>query len=396
MRASRPLLPPPFAAALLAAGLLAAAHARADEAPKLRVRGLVDLVLHNDNHAVDLATYDGEGSPLESQRVRLFVEGSASSNIDVFTQVVIAQNEFWLDGAYALVTPWPERDLHLMAGKIPWPVGTWAPRTYSNKNPLVTAPLMYQHHTSLRWDGVAPGPAALLAAAGTGWEGADYGSGKGSPGMPIVDDYGWDFGVVALGSVPPLEFAAGVTNSAPGWGSPGEDVNDGKAGLGRLGLVPTAGVRLGVSGGHGAYLGDWVRYALPAGKTEADYAQTLAMADLALERGRVELRAEGFANAWTTPYCGTLRANGGYAEGRYGFDNGLWLAARAEAMRFSDLTAGAVTRAWDDDVDRLEAGLGYRLSRGAALKAAGQRTRAHQADGVQSFDLFATQLSLAF
>lgn len=380
----------------LASALLAAAPARAEDAPRLRVRGLADLVLHNDNHAAELATFDGETSPLESQRVRLFVEGSASPAIDIFTQVAFSQEEFVLDGAYALVTPWRERDLHLMAGKIPWPVGTWAPRTYSNRNPFVTSPLMYQHHTSLRWDKVPMSPAALLSAAGEGWDGANYGTGPGAPGMPIVDDYGWDFGVVALGSLAPVEFAAGLTNSAPGWGSAGEDANDGKALVGRLGLVPVAGVRVGVSGGRGAYLGDWVRYALPAGRTEADYEQELVMADAAYEAGRLELRAEGFANAWETPYCGRLRSRGGYLEGRWGFDLGLWLALRGEAMRHSSLSAGAVSRPWDDEVDRLDLGLGYRVSRGAAIKAGWQRTRLYQADGAQSFDLFLSQLSLEF
>lgn len=380
----------------LAIGLLAAVPARAEDAPRLRVRGLADLVLHNDTHPVELATFDGEGSALESQRLRLFVEGSASPNIDVFTQVIFSQESFLLDGAYALVTPWRQRDLHLMAGKIPWPVGTWAPRTYSNKNPLITSPLMYQHHTSLRWDDVPPDAAALLSAAGTGWDGADYGDDSGAPGMPIVDDYGWDFGVVALGSIAPVEFAAGLTSSAPGWGSPGEDVNDGKAVMGRLGVVPVAGVRLGVSAARGAYLGDWVRRNLPADRTEADYQQTLGMADLSFERGHLDLRGEAYVNEWETPYTGTLRTSGGYAEGRYGFDNGWWLAVRAETMRHSDLSDGVVTRPWDDEVDRLDGGLGYRISRGAAVKAVWQRTRLHQADGVQSFDLFAGQLSLEF
>jgi len=380
----------------LALALLATAPARAEDAPRIRVRGLVDLVLHNDTHSADLATFDGDGSPLESQRLRLFVEGSAAPNIDVFTQVIFSQETFLLDGAYALVTPWRERDLHLMAGKIPWPIGTWAPRTYSNKNPLVTSPLMYQHHTSLRWDKVPTTPGALLAAAGTGWDGADYGTGAGAPGMPIVDDYGWDFGVVALGSVAPLEFSAGLTNSAPGWGSPGDDVNDGKAVMGRVGLVPVAGLRFGISAAQGSYLGDWTRYALPDDRTEGDYLQTLGMADLAYELGHLDLRSEAFVNEFETAYCGTLRSGGGYLEGRYGFDSGLWLAVRAEALRHSDLTAGAVTRPWDDEVDRLDVGAGYRLSRGALLKAAWQRTRLEQADGRQSFDLFMTQLSLEF
>ncbi len=376
--------------------LFAALPARANEGTRLRLRGLLDLTLHNDTHSADLAVFGLSSSPLESQRLRLFAEGSATGNIDVFTQVVISQDEFWLDGAYALITPWKQRDLHLMAGKIPAPIGAWAPRTYSNKNPLVTSPLMYQHHTSLRWDDTPSSPAALLAAAGKGYDGADYGYGSGDLGMPVVDDYGWDFGIVALGSVAPLEFSVGLTNSAPGWASPGTDVNDGQAVQGRIGFVPTAGLRMGVSAAHGAYLGDWVRWALPVDKTEADYPQTLGMADFSYERGHFDLRAEGFTNAWKTPYCGTLRNHGGYAEGRYGFDNGVWLALRAEGMRFSDLTDGAVTRAWDDDVDRVDSGMGYRLARGAAIKGSWQRTRMHQADGVQTFDLFLAQLSLEF
>ena len=373
-----------------------AGPAHAEDTRQIRLRGLVDIAVNNTNHASDIATFNGADSPLQSTRLRLFVEGAATSNIDVFTQVVLAQDVLFLDGAYALITPWHERDLHLMAGKIPWPIGTWAPRTYSNKNPLVTSPLMYQHHTSLRWDEVPGSPAELLSAAGTGYDGADYGGGSGSPGMPIVDDYGWDFGVVALGTVSRFEFSGGVTNSAPGWGSPGEDVNDGKATMGRVGFVPTAGLRMGVSAAQGSYLGQWVRFSLPADKTEADYQQSLVMADLAYERGHLELRAEGFSNEWETAYCGTLKSSGGYAEGRFGFENGIWLAARAEAMRHSDLTDGVVTRPWDDEVDRLDTCLGYRISRGAAIKGDWQRTRLHAIDGEQTFDLFVGQLSLEF
>jgi len=380
----------------LAIAVASATPALAEDVSRVRVRGTVDLALHNDNHAADIATFNGADSPLQSQRFRLFVEGTASPNIDVFTQVIFTQETLLLDGAYALVTPWRERDLHLMAGKIPWPIGTWAPRTYSNKNPLVTSPLMYQHHTSLGWDQVPPSPAALLSAAGTGWAGADYGGGAGAVGMPIVDDYGWDFGIVALGSVGRLEFSGGLTNSAPGWASPGEDVNGGQAVMGRFGLVPTAGLRVGVSAAHGAYLGEWVTYALPAGKSEADYHQTLGMADFSYARGHFDLRAEGFVNEWETAYCGTLRSSGGYAEGRYGFDIGVWLAARAEAMRHSDLTAGTLTRPWDDEVDRLDTCVGYRIARGASIKADWQRTRLHTIDGPQTHDLFVGQLSLEF
>jgi hypothetical protein len=66
-------------------------------------------------------------------------------------------------------------------------------------------------------------------------------------------------------------------------------------------------------------------------------------------------------------------------------------------MRFSDITGATLgTRPWDDNRDRYETGLGYRVSRQALLKGVYQRTVHHQSDGIENYDVGALELSLAF
>jgi len=90
--------------------------------------------------------------------------------------------------------------------------------------------------------------------------------------------------------------------------------------------------------------------------------------------------------------------DGGYAEARWSFPNGAWLAARGEALRFSDVTtSAAVTRPWDDDVDRYEGVLGLRVTEAVRAKLAFQRTRRHPfAVDVLEDDLVAGSLSIRF
>src|SRR5262249_32108179 len=151
----------------------------------------------------------------------------------------------------------------------------------------------------------------------------------------------------------------GLTTGTPSWGNGGEDENRGKTTLGRLGVSPAPWIRIGASGAWGPYLVRDLESPLPPGKTPEDYHQKLVRGDAELLQGHAELRAEGFANAWETPNLGDLRVRGGYAEGKLTLLAGLWAAARWDVMRFGELRdAGGVSQPWDDDVDRIEAGLG--------------------------------------
>lgn len=384
----------PALALLLA---LSAAPARAND---LKFHGLLDFTLSGTGPAFDYNALTHGDTPFDAYGLRMFGEGAVGEHFQVFTQGVFHDHSgMYIEGAYVTYTPLPERDLHVEVGKIPFPVGTYAPRSYSDKNPLIGKPLMYQHHTTLLWYYQPSTADALLAVAGGGQEASSY-AGPGSTGMPIVDDSYWDTGIVAIGSLLPLEIAAGLTTGTPGWGNTSADENHSKTAVARIGVAPIPSLRVGVSGAYGAYVVEALNEHLPAGTTADDYHQKLAMADAEFELGHLELRAEGYHNTWQTAHVGDLKVKGGYMEGQFALFPGAWLAARGEAMRFSELTdsKGAVLP-WDHDRDRLEIGLGYRPERTVWLKAAWQRnvekfTGTNLPNEIQN--LLALQMTLGF
>jgi len=253
---------------LMAASVLCAAPARAGD---IHFRGLLDLVAAERSEAYDLNTFTRGDNPFDAYGVRLFADGTVNDRLQVFTQLVLRDATGpYVDGAYLMFTPRPATDLHVLAGKIPSAIGTWAPHTYSNKNPLVSTPLMYQYHTSLLWFEVVPSADVLLAAAGTGQEGVDYFGFPEGGGMTLVDDSYWDVGVTVTGSQRPFEYAAGVTAGTPGWGSTSKDENSGKSVLGRVGASPLPWLRFGVSGAYGPYLIQELNSLMPPGKSVND------------------------------------------------------------------------------------------------------------------------------
>lgn len=361
---------------LLALALLVAGDATA--AVTWRPRALLDLGWVSSEAGRTFNRHTQGDSQFEPYRVRLFLDAEVSPGFTVFLQSIQHEGGHFpieMDAAYLRWTPWADRDLHVQAGKIPWPVGTWGPRTYSDKNRLIGSPLMFQYHTCLAWDDVARNVDQLVAAAGTGQTGLAYSFGH-SYGMTIVDDRWWDVGVVALGSAEGFEFSLGSTMGTPGWPEPNADDTPGNGYLGRVGYSPTPELRFGVSGSIGPWMPTWSEWALAEGASLRDYMETTAMGDAALTLGRIDVQAEGFEKSWETLRTGTLRVRGGYVEASAMMDAGWWLAARAEVMRFSDVTPTSGTpRPWDDDIDRIELGGGYRITQDVRAKLAWQRNR---------------------
>jgi hypothetical protein len=389
------------ALALCALGLillLAPALARATD---FQWHGTLDLVAAERTHGFQLNTLTRGDNPFDPYRLRLVAESHPNDRLQVLGQFLFDDaSGLYVDGAYAIFTPWHERDLHLMMGKLPWAIGTWAPRTYSNRNPLIGAPLMYQNHTTLLWYDIPPTADALLATAGRGAYGVNYFGYPEGTGMPIIDDSYWDVGVTVTGSARPLEYALGAVAGTPSWGSTKFDDNSGKSVLGRLGFSPIPDLRIGVSGSYGPYLVEKLNPRLPVGKSVNDYNQKLLMADLEVMVGHVELRAEGARNFWETPTVGELSVNTGYAELKYLFDNGTFLAGRYDLQDFGDIQNSAgQSLPWDWNVVRGEGGLGYRISRDAVAKLAYQHSQFDS--GVAGSpklnrSIFAAQLSIGF
>jgi hypothetical protein len=364
---------------------------------ELKVRGLLDLGLISSVKGDSLNRLTFGDSNFDPYRLRLFLDAQLSPNFELHVQTIFHEGDKQViraDGAYALWTPWLDRDLSLEAGKIPWPIGTYAPRTYSDKNPLIGTPLMYQYRTSLSWEVPALSVDDQVSRAGTGQFLQDWDHHY----LPVVDERWWDTGAIVIGSQRPVEYSLGVVQGSPGWPSPGPDNTAGATTLGRLGLVPTPGIRVGVSGADGTWMPAWYAIVLPPGKDLRDYHETTLMVDAELARGPLELRGEGANRRWETIRSGNLDTRTGYVEARWALPQGAWLAARAEALRFGDVTtSAAVTRPWDDGVDRYEAAVGYRVTQDVRVKLAFQRTRRYPfaSERLQD-DLVAGSLSIRF
>jgi hypothetical protein len=379
---------------LLTLALLAPAAAHA--AAQVKFRGLLDLglVSTTDSRLFNRLTFGD--SNFDPYRLRLFLDAQLSPGLEVHVQSLFTEGlgQMRADGAYALWTPWRDRDLSLEAGKIPWPIGTYAPRTYSDQNWLIGTPLMYQYRTGLVWNVPQVNVDQVVAQAGHGQIAPDANKNY----LPVVDERWWDAGVVALGSLRPLEFSLGVVQGSPSWPSPGNDETPGQTVLGRVGLVPVPGLRLGVSGADGTWMPAWYSFLLPSGASLRDYRETTVMADVELARGPFELRGEGVHRRWETIGAGDLDVRSGYGEARWAVAGSAWIAVRGEAQHYSKVTTSAlVTRPWDDNVERWEGVIGYRVTRDVRVKLGAQRTIRHPF-GVASLsdDFLTAAMSLRF
>ena len=377
------------------------APARPD--PGADIRGLLDVTFSTDGSALVLNRLNRGDSPLDAYRFRLFAEGKSGDHFEAFAQLMTNDAAaVYVYGAYAAYIPDPERDLRILAGKLPWIIGGYSPRAYSNKNPLVGTPLLLQYHTTLKWTQLPADAADLLKVWGTGQTPFAH-SGDGgtrSIGMPVVYDNCWDVGAALQGSAYPFEYAIGFVNGTPGHPSTVEDGLSGKCFLGRVGIAPTNGVLVGVSASHGPYLTEGARNQVPFGHKLTDYNQDLVMVDATFEHGHLDVFGEAVHNTWQTPTVGNLKLNSFYLEGKYTFLGGLYAAARVEGMYFSDLSAaGGQPQSWDADRTREEFGLGYRISREALVKLVYQRNGRESLPSespAHVADLIATQLSLKF
>lgn len=383
---------------LIALALAGSGSGFASAAP-VRVHSLLDLTATTRGDALTSNWDSPFESPFDPYKLRVFAEATPGANLEVDVQALYQETPgLRLIGAYIQYTPWPDRDLHLAAGKIPWFLGTYAARAYSDKNPLVGTPLMYQYRAGLGWFVPPANMDALLATTDGG--AAGVGNPRFAGGMPVLWEGWWDVGIVALGSARPFEGAFGVITGAPGWATAGEEENSGKSWIGRVGVTPIPALRVGVSGSTGPYLNDFAGAFLPPGKTVNDYDQELVMGDAELQFGHAELRGETFRNVWETPTVGNLRTSGYYVEGKYTLAAGLYAAGRWDILRFSKVVdSGGNPRPWHQDVNRAEVGLGYRLSRAVLAKAVYQRfTRRalSSATGDETDGLAAANLTISF
>ncbi|HEY3933112.1 MAG TPA: hypothetical protein VGL65_00695 [Gemmatimonadales bacterium] len=252
---------------------------------------------------------------------------------------------------------WHSRAVRVEAGKILLPLGEFAARRFANVNPLIGDPDTY------------------------------------------VSEYPW--GASVSGGVGPIDYvAAAVTLPAVNvryTPQPGSELRP-VIGAG-VSLGPR--LRIGVNATHGPYLGESVSDLLPIGTTWHDFSQTVATLDLRFSAGRTDTRGEMAWSSYDVPtVTDPVHGLGWYLESRIALSPRFFIAARYEDNRYAFVLpvspafwVGAATTQMNG-----EAGLGFRLSADALIKASLRRDHwpVHEISGTSFPDGYAVAVQFSY
>lgn len=350
--------------ALAAAALLVGAFVggpRAARAQGVFAQGIVDLEgWKTDSSSFLLAR--NRGRPVGIGRLSLWGGYQFAGGVTVYGLTELEGATAHDDGTsaeYALEqvgVRWSPND-HLVidAGKIASPVGAYASRRFSTRNPLIGSPDEYP---------------------------VTYPVGAQIAGVQGVVD--WRLAVLSLPAVHDGYSPSPTSRARPAGG---------------FGITPMTGLRVGASYTAGPYLGCEVSPTLLAGRNWSSFRQHLTAFDLELSRGYLELWAEGGRSSYDVPTQGTMRGTAAYVESRYTLTPRFFLAARAEENDYPFiLPTGGGWFTVQADVRNVEAGGGFRLTTSTLLKATMRRSW-RRAPGVgfsPDGHALAIQLSQAF
>jgi hypothetical protein len=212
-------------------------------------------------------------------------------------------------------------------GKFPYPVGIFAPRRFSSRNPLIGAPDAYpvQYPVGAQLSGIL-------------WR-VDYRIGTVS--LPVYHE----------GYTPPP-----TASHRP---------------VAAIGVTPFVGLRIGASGTFGPYLNDDHTSAQLAGQEWRDYDQRIGGLDIAFSRGHFEARAEVLRSSYDVPGR-TDPSNGTayYVESKYVLTPRIFVAARGGRNDYPFIRAfGNAWVARSTDFHDVEVGAGYRFTEQTLVKA---------------------------
>jgi hypothetical protein len=337
MRHRHPVLRAPRLAAVAATALLAAAP-RAGAQGAIVVQGVADAEFWNSDARSVMLTRN-HGRPGALGRVNLWGAAELGSRLVVYAagtgeggraRAEDEGAEWYTDMAGVRFT-WSEA-LVVDAGKMAHPVGAFAARRYSSRNPLIGVP----------------------------------------DGYPVQ----YPYGVQLSGARGRVDYrAAMVSLPVSHEGYLPEPASAARPAIG-AGYTPTTGVRLGASATWGPYLNDELPATLLGGRSWRAYTQRIGALDAQVSRGYLELRGELAAARYDVPgdASAAARAVHGltyYAEGRYTLTPRLFVAARAERNDYAFVAPASAT-AWiatPTDMHNAELGAGWRLDRRTLLKA---------------------------
>ena len=317
--------------ALLALSLVPTHRARAQGGVLLQ--GILDgefwatdsssrLLTRNNGHPAGLARLETWAAAEPWAGVVLY----AQSQVEGGPAQPESRTELYLDQIGVRYTRAPA--LVVDVGKMPQIVGTFAPRRFSTRNPLIVIPDGYP---------------------------LQYPVGAQVSGATRHFDYR-----VAMLSLPV---------SHPGY-TPDPSAAYRPAAGG--GYTPFVGARIGASFTRGPYLGEYIAPSLLAGKSWESYRQTITALDAQFARGYLETRAEYGRGTYQIPGRPDVTGTTYYVEAKYTFTPRFFVAARGERNDYPFIRPPAdSTGSWTSvltDFSDGEVGAGLRLTASTLLK----------------------------
>lgn len=227
----------------------------------------------------------------------------------------------------------------LDAGKITMPLGGFAARRFSWRNPLVGEPDAY----------------------------------------PVL----YPYGATISGAASIVDYRAGVVSLPMAHEEYTPDPTHALRPILGIGITPLVGVRLGVGYTWGPYLNDTLTATQLQDGTWDSYEQRVGVADLAVSYGYLELFAEVGHSAYEVPgRAESVEGVAYYAEGKYTFGPRFFAAIRLERNDYPFIQPVSPTFwvARKTDFHNEEIGLGYRVAASTLLKVS-YRQDVWQVDG---------------
>ena len=347
---------------------LGAAPSHAAAQASLIVQGVADAELWVTDSGSVLLTRNN-GRPAALGRIHVWAATELSSRLLVYAAGTLEGGK----GRSEPGTEWytdiiglryvRSEALVIDAGKLPHPVGEFASRRYSTRNPLIGAPDAYPVGYPLG--------AQLSGTRGR----VDYRAALVS--MPVYHE----------------DYVPDPTASArPAVG---------------VGLTFAPGVRVGASATWGPYLNCDLPQTLLAGRSWRRYSQRVGTVDAQVSRGYLEVRAELGATRYDVPAGAGARPNvvralAYYGEAKYTLTPRLFVAARVERNNYAYIQPVSDV-AWvanPTDMYNVEVGAGYRLGAQTLIKASVRGDTWRVPPAMRTFlpngAAFAMQLSRAF
>lgn len=356
----------------------------------VQVSGLADFVYCNsDNNDITNVTFRGF-SNFHTSRTRLFFDGNVGDNTDLFVQILIDEYNFQLYGAYARFSNLSGPYLNLNIGYIPSTIGSYAPRTYSDKNPLIGTPLLYNFHSALQPGslGINPSVSDLLARRDT----------RSSFGLPFIYDACWNTGAEFYGSSGKIDYSLGLLTGSVGKPTQ-QQMKDIPQVTTHLVYNINPGFKVGLSAFLGPYLADkaFPEYGTPSYNIDAkDYLNGGLGYEFYWSGRYLEFFSESFYSYWEYPGLPKLKSTAGYLEAKYKIQPRWYVAGRFDFVEPQEIEVSAGSNEkWDYPVKRYEFGVGYKPLRNATVKLVAQLNRFDINDSFDS-DIYAVQFSLPF